>query len=311
MDDLRWILAIAGAVVVVAIYLSGRFEREEWKRDRGIISEQPSPTVSEKATTQNTTEVQNNKVETQPPKIQQPVRKASVGLNSEEDVNNALEVSEQIPSPVDEETKNLDSEWEGVIDSTREPLIEDEIVAVQIPPEFSEYGEERRSKSRLKLKPEVKEPVQQELVLDVEPLVLILTILAKDEDRFSGDEIIQILEAEEIKHGDMNIFHFHIENEKDALFSVASVVEPGIFDLEAIDAYETPGLSLFCQLPGPVESVEAFDILLKKARSISEKLDGQLCDDKRNLLTEQAIGHYRDRISAFDHEMLLARKKQE
>jgi len=74
--------------------------------------------------------------------------------------------------------------------------------------------------------------------------------------------------------------------------------------------YETPGLSLFCQLPGPVSSSEAFDVLLKKARSIADSLGGQLCDDKRNLLTEQATGHYRDRISAFDHEVALARKKQ-
>lgn len=50
---------------------------------------------------------------------------------------------------------------------------------------------------------------------------------------------------------------------------------------------------------------------LKKTRGIADKLNGQLCDDKRNQLIEQAIGHYRDRITAFDHEMVLARKKQE
>lgn len=52
---------------------------------------------------------------------------------------------------------------------------------------------------------------------------------------------------------------------------------------------------------------------LKKTRGIADKLNGQLCDDKHNQLIEQAIGHYRDRdrITAFDHEMVLARKKQE
>ena len=48
MDDLRWILAIIGAVVVVATYLSGRFEREEWRRDREQSFEQPQPVNSER-----------------------------------------------------------------------------------------------------------------------------------------------------------------------------------------------------------------------------------------------------------------------
>ena len=309
MDDLRWILAIAGAVVVVATYLSGRFERDEWKRDRETISGQPGPSASGKVMPQF--KIQDNDVKRQAPKPQQTDRKVSIGLNNEGDVNEALGVSEPVSSPAEEETEEPKSEWEGAIDSTREPLIEDEIVAVEIPPEFSEYAEERRSESRLKLKPEIEEPVQQELVLDVEPLVLVLTILAKDENQFSGGDIKKTLEAEDVNHGDMEIFHFHIESEKDAVFSVASVVEPGTFDLENINEYETPGLSLFCQLPGPAESTEAFNILLKKAQSIADSLGGHLCDDKRNQLTEQAIGHYRDRISAFDHEVVLARKKQE
>ncbi len=190
-------------------------------------------------------------------------------------------------------------------------MIEDEIVVVEIPTDLSDLGHERRSQSRSKSKPETKKPFQQELVLDVEPLVLVLTVLAKNENPFNGSAIKEVLEAEDVKHGDMEIFHFHIGNEKYAVFSVASVVEPGAFDLETIDKYETPGLSLFCQLPGPEKSTDAFNILLDKARNIAEKLDGQLCDDKRNLLTEQAIGHYHDRITAFDHEMVLASKKQE
>ena len=34
MDDLRWILLLVGAVVLVAIYFSGRFESEDWARER-------------------------------------------------------------------------------------------------------------------------------------------------------------------------------------------------------------------------------------------------------------------------------------
>jgi len=304
MDDLRWILAITGAVVVIAIYLSGRFEREEWQRDRETFSDRSQTVTTENLKPQFKAEV-NDAINPES-KAQQ-----TADVVRETDVNEAQVVIEQEISSEVEKTEASKGEWEGLTEPTREPLIEDEIVDVEIPAEFSEYGEERRSHSRLKLKPEIENPVQQELVLDVEPLVLVLSVLAKDENKFNGDDIKTVLESEDIKYGEMGIFHYHIENKKDAVFSVASVVEPGTFNLETMSDYETPGLSLFCQLPGPVESTEAFDILLKKVRSIADSLGGQLCDDKRNLLTEQATGHYRDRIAAFDHEVALARKKQE
>ena len=304
MDDLRWILAIAGAVVVVAIYFSSRFERDEWKRDREMVSGQSRAIMSEKNTPQ--IKAQINDVESPASEVQQ-----TTYISNEAEKNEAQDVKEPEASSGVNESEEPKSEWEDVVTSARDPLIEDEIVDVEIPAEFSEYGEERRSKSRLKLKPEIENPVQQELVLDVEPLVLVLTVLAKDENLFSGGNIKNALEAERVKHGDMDIFHFHMTGKKDSVFSVASIVEPGVFDLPTIDDYETPGLSLFCQFPNPMAGAGAFDVLLKKARSIADKLNGQLCDDKRNQLTEQAIGHYRDRITAFDHEMVLARKKQE
>jgi cell division protein ZipA len=297
VDDLRWVLAIFGFVVVVATYLSGRFEREEWRRDREHDPGQQRPVTSERIEPQ---------IETHPE-----IKKVSVGLSSEDDVNKALAAPRHEFSPAEDKVKNTEGEWGMAVDSAKEPLIEDEIVAVEIPPEFSEYAEERRSKSRLKFKPEVEEPVQHEMELDVEPLVLVLTIVAQDEHQFSASEIKKVLEDEGINHGDMGIFHFYMGNEKDAVFSVANVVEPGTFDLTTINEDETPGLSLFCQLPGPVAGSVAFELLLKKSRVIADNLDGQLCDDKRNLLTEQATGHYRDRIMSFDHDVVLARKKQE
>jgi len=302
VDDLRWILAIAGAVVVVAIFLSGRFEREEWRRDQKYGSGQSLPAHSERIEPQ---------IESIPDIQTKSDQKGSVGLNSEDDVNKALSDSEQEPSFIEEKNRSSKDDWGDTVESQKEPLIEDEIVSIQIPAELSAHAEERRSKPRFNFKPDAEEPVQQELGLDVEPLVLVLTILAKKENLLGGGEIYKVLEKEGVNHGDMEIFHFRMGGEKDAVFSVANLVEPGTFNIKTINEEHTPGLSLFCQLPGPVAGTVAFELLLNKARSIAENLGGQLCDDKRNLLTEQAIGHYRDRISAFDREVALARKKQE
>jgi cell division protein ZipA len=125
----------------------------------------------------------------------------------------------------------------------------------------------------------------------------------------NGERLQTALEAEGLRHGDMNIFHFHQAGEKDAVFSVANVVEPGVFDLATMAELETPGITLFCQLPGPLEGADAFDIMLDKARSLATSLDGHVCDDRRNALTTQAVSHYHDRIETFSRELALARKK--
>lgn len=309
MDDLRWILAGVGVVVVVAIYLSSRFEKEEWKREREGGIDQPKPTQPKKAEPQFKAESQAKKQAAEPQKPA--IKKTSIGLSSEADVKEALDETEADTSLNEKKTEVPGSDWENVRDSAREPLIEDEIVSVEIPPELADFGKEPEVETKLKFKPEIEDPVQQELVLDVDPLVLVLSVLARDENKFSGSDLKSALEAEGLKHGDMDIFHYHMTGKKDAVFSVASVVEPGTFDLETIDEYATPGLSLFCQLPSSMAGADAFGLLLKKAQNIADKLEGQLCDDKRNLLSEQATAHYRDRITAFEHELVLARKKQE
>jgi cell division protein ZipA len=205
-------------------------------------------------------------------------------------------------------------------DVVEEPVIEDEIVDVELPPELAELqdGEEPETKPDVDLEvnsakeePGKQEPKQQELILDIEPLVLVLSVMATDDVMFVGKDIRQVLEEEKLEFGDMDVFNFFIEDKQHPIFSVASIIEPGVFDLDSINEYETPGIILFSQLPGSISGAEAFDILLNKSRKIAEKLGGQVCDDRRNRLTEQATTHYRDKIVAFEHDVLLARKKQQ
>jgi cell division protein ZipA len=142
-------------------------------------------------------------------------------------------------------------------------------------------------------------------------------VLAEDQQLFTGADIEEALAAEGLRYGDMRIFHFFAaeNNEprvgnREAVFSLANLVEPGYFELENMAELETPGLSLFCQLPGPLPGNEALECMLDKARGLAVRLDGRMCDDKRNVFTAQARTHYQDRIAAFERELVLARKKQ-
>jgi cell division protein ZipA len=145
--------------------------------------------------------------------------------------------------------------------------------------------------------------------VDIKPLVLVLTIMAPAGRPLNGERLQTALEAEGLRHGDMNIFHFRRTEHEDAVFSVANAVEPGIFDPATMAELETPGITLFCQLPGPLANDAAFDLMLDKARALAERLDAHVCDDRRNALTTQAVSHYHDRIETFSRELALARKK--
>lgn len=133
-----------------------------------------------------------------------------------------------------------------------------------------------------------------------ESLVIVLNVMAKAGRQFAGTDILDTLYANDLRHGEMMIFHrYPDEGGGRSVFSLANTVEPGTFDLNAIEQLQTPGLSLFMQLPAPIDSREAFELMLKTGRNLADQLGGDLCDERRNVLTLQTIGHLKEQIEAF------------
>ena len=105
-----------------------------------------------------------------------------------------------------------------------------------------------------------------------------------------------------LRHGKFGIFHRYDGNdESKTVFSAASLVEPGSFDLQNIKEQEIPGISLFLILPGPVECVEAFDSMLEAARALTQSLDGELLDESGSTLSIQRERYMREEIIQFQH----------
>ena len=59
---------------------------------------------------------------------------------------------------------------------------------------------------------------------------------------------------------------------------------------------KTPGLLIFARLPGPVNGLALFDDLLDAAQKMTDKLDGTLCDESRQALSQSSIESMRSRI---------------
>jgi len=127
--------------------------------------------------------------------------------------------------------------------------------------------------------------------------IIAVHVLARDGSSFSGADILSNLTELNLEHGDMNIFHRLDANNK-TIFSLANAVEPGIFDLASMEKMTTPALLFLVSLPNTVPALEAYDCMLEAARSLTDSLNGRLCDETRSVLTRQAIDELRTELNS-------------
>jgi cell division protein ZipA len=83
---------------------------------------------------------------------------------------------------------------------------------------------------------------------------------------------------------------------------MANMVKPGSFDMSRLDALQTPGVTLFMTLPGPLPALDAWEMLLPTAQRLAELLDATVLDEGRNALGRQRIAHLRDELRAWDRK---------
>lgn len=128
------------------------------------------------------------------------------------------------------------------------------------------------------------------------PKIVSIYVMAKEGKQFFGYELLQALSAAGLVYGKMNIFHRYADQEPEKLlFSVASAMEPGIFDLDNMGGFACPGVTLFMRVD-PQASAEfkeyQFSILLQVAEQLAEDLDGRLLDNEREPFTDEKFEAY-------------------
>ncbi len=127
-------------------------------------------------------------------------------------------------------------------------------------------------------------------------------------DRWPGRLLVEALEAEGLTFGKYSIYHREREDGK-TVFYVASMVEPGSFDLDGIDRLDFPGISVFAVIPGPVDAPTTFDMMLATARRLCERIKGHLQDEQGSTLTAQRILNLREELVHFEHVTQRVRKR--
>ncbi|MBX2858116.1 MAG: cell division protein ZipA [Cellvibrionaceae bacterium] len=148
--------------------------------------------------------------------------------------------------------------------------------------------------------------------------VLIINVTARRNELFQGADLLTALMLLDMKFGEMDIFHRHINDDGSGpvLFSLANMVMPGSFNLASMKTFSTPGLSMFLSLPLPASleaesesvSLDAYNLLAYTAQSLAQALNGQLKDENRSVMTLQTLEHGRQRVIEYQRKRRLARK---
>lgn len=138
------------------------------------------------------------------------------------------------------------------------------------------------------------------------PIERIVTVFvsAREGTLIAGSDLVVAAEKAGLVFGDRGIFHrMQVgKHELGPIFSMANMLKPGNFDMTRIESLNTPGVTFFMALPGPLPALDAWDALLPTAQRLAELLDANLLDEKRGALGRQGISHIRDELRAWDRK---------
>jgi cell division protein ZipA len=128
--------------------------------------------------------------------------------------------------------------------------------------------------------------------------IVTLRVCAPNTIRWTGKQLLAALERQELVYGRHQVFHRKHSNGS-SLFCVASLIEPGSFDLALMPDQEFRGVTVFAVLPGAIEPVAIFDALLAAVRGLAESLSGMAQDSKGLPLSPAKAAALRDDVARF------------
>ena len=150
------------------------------------------------------------------------------------------------------------------------------------------------------------DPIARQTAEAAQQRIVALRLVAPD-GGWHGQVLREALEAEGLRFGRYSIFHREREDGK-TLFYVASMMEPGSFDLARMDQHTFPGISLFGIVPGPIDAPATFDLVLSVGRRLADRIKGQLQDEQGSTLTAQRILNLREELVHFEHRYRRLRR---
>lgn len=261
MDELRWALLLLGIIVVLAVYLYSRHQSNEAKLRLGAGSKDADDRAEPMITGEDLW-----------------------GADEDEDVG----ASSTMPPPKAAPEPRREPRRVGAA-TRREPRIGDA-------PADEDQG------TKLEAEPlpaiEIEPVVAQDPGPPINPeKIVAMRMAARAGNTMSAEALVLKLRELGLRHGKFGIFHRHRPDaDGPPLFSVASMTEPGSFDLTKVRETRLPGVTLFMVLPGPGDPVRCFDDMVEVARGLAQELEGEILDESGSTWSIQRERYIREEL---------------
>ena len=143
--------------------------------------------------------------------------------------------------------------------------------------------------------------------------IVALFVAAKEGEMLRGEDIVVAAEKTGLVYGHLKVFHRLMDQspERGPIFTMANLLKPGTFEMDAMRQLQTPALAFFLTLPAPVGALDAWETMLPTVQRMAELLGGAVLDDQRNPLGRQHIALIRDDLRAYDRQHAAQRTMQQ
>lgn len=139
--------------------------------------------------------------------------------------------------------------------------------------------------------------------------VLILNVRVPEGKVIQGAALLPSLLTLGFKFGEHNMFHRHAASNGKGprLFTLANMFNPGTFDIDNMENFNTRGLSLFMTLPIEADAHQVFNMMHNAARKLADEFGAQVLDSRRSVLTKQSLQQYVEKIREFERRRMIRR----
>ena len=141
----------------------------------------------------------------------------------------------------------------------------------------------------------------------VESSIVVLHLISDSGSPISGEALVGALQKQNLKYGDMGIFHCLETETNKKIYSVANALEPGSFDLSDMASFSTVGITFFFTPGEHREPIPAFDKMLEDVNIISKELGCVLKDQYMSPFGGQGVEHLRQQVIDFARRSLARR----
>ena len=149
--------------------------------------------------------------------------------------------------------------------------------------------------------PPLVETVSEEEKARPRPDRIVALRLVPRGEELPSERAVTALRNAGLEHGRYAIFHRQLGTNREG-FSVASLTEPGSFDLDHLADTTIAGLSFFVVLPGNGDPVGRFDAMVETARALSVELAADLFDERGSSWSSQRERYLREELIEYRHQ---------